>query len=90
MNGIWESAKENPLFKRAIQTVKNKGMNLAKTAVCKADASTVKKAVAAMPDEMLATMIHSSPLCSKTGGKRSGHKRKTRKHSRKQRKTRKH
>jgi hypothetical protein len=70
-------------------------MNLAKTAVCKADVSTVKKAVAAMPDEMLATMIHSSPLCSKTGGKRSGHKRsghkrKTRKHSRKQRKTRKH
>jgi hypothetical protein len=56
----WATAKANPLLKAA---------------ACKADASTVKKAISMMPDAMLAKMIQSSSMCQ-TGGKRKTRKQK--------------
>lgn len=69
--------------------LERQAISMAKSAVCKADVSKVKQrlknALEMMPDEMVASMIRSSPFCQ-SGGKQT---RKTRKQKRKQRKTRK-
>jgi hypothetical protein len=86
----WASAKVNPMLGSTTPTgLKKIALNMAKSTACKASAGTVRKAVSMMPDEILTEMIRSSPMCQ-SGGKRSGHKRKTRKQKRNARKTRKH
>jgi hypothetical protein len=83
----WATAKTNPLLGKAPGGLEKMAINMAKSAACKADVSTVKKAISMMPDAMLARMIKSSPMCQ-TGGKRKTRKQ-TRKPKRKS-KTRKH
>jgi hypothetical protein len=87
MNNFGEWTK-NPIK----ELMKSAAKKTAEIALCKANVKSIKNrlrlALDAMPDETVASLIKSSTLCkpqSTTGGKR-----KTRKHSRKQRKTRKH
>lgn len=79
---LFSNSQEGPGF------LQRQAMGMAKSAICKADVRKVKErlrmALEYMPDEMVATMIKSSPICQ------AGGKRKTRKQKRKQRKTRKH
>jgi hypothetical protein len=85
---MFSNRQEGPGSSNGQGFMQRQAMSMAKSAICKADVRKVKErlkmALDYMPDDMVASMIQSSPFCQ------SGGKRKTRKQKRKQRKTRKH